>query len=288
MKKTNLKFWLFVSPALIAFIFVEIVPMLIGFGYSFTDWSGVGGNLNFVGFQNFVKMFTDDPYFLNALFFTVGVAFFTIILVNLVGLLLAVFVTQRFKGANFLRGIFFMPNLIGGLLLGFTWKFLFMDIFTAVGNFLHIDFLKGWLSNTHTGFIGIIILNVWQMSGYMMVVYIAQLQQIPTSVKEAAKIDGANRWQTFIHVVFPLLMPAFTIGMFLSISNSFKMFDQNFALTGGDPYRSTEMLALNIYDTAYSCNQFGYAQAKSIIFLLIVAAIGVTQLVLTKRKEVEM
>lgn len=147
---------------------------------------------------------------------------------------------------------------------------------------------SGWLSNPETGFIGLLILTVWQMSGYMMIVYIAQIQQIPESVKEAARIDGANSWQLMRYIILPLMMPAFTIGLFLSISSSFKMFDQNLALTQGGPYKSTEMIALNIYNSAFGANEFGFAQAKAIVFLIIVAGIGVTQLVITKRKEVEM
>lgn len=288
MNKNNLKFWFFLSPALLSFIIVVIIPMFLGFGYACTDWNGVSSKFNFVGLKNFVRIFTDDPKFLHALAFTFGVAVFTIILVNVVGLALAFFVTQKFRGANFLRGIFFMPNLIGGLLLGFTWKFIFIDIFSAVGRLFGFGFLEAWLTNMQTGFFGIIILNVWQMSGYMMIIYIAQLQQIPVSVKEAAKIDGASPWQTFRKITFPLVMPAFTIGMFLSIANSFKMFDQNLALTSGGPYHSTEMLALNIYNTAFTMNESGYAQAKAIVFLLIVSAIGITQLIITKKKEVEM
>lgn len=288
MRRSKLRFWLFLAPALISFTIICVIPMLIGFYFSFTDWDGVNMNPTVVGFYNFVRMFTSDFDFLRALLFTAVVAVVTIILVNVFGLALAMFVMQKFKGANLLRSVLFMPNLIGGLLLGFTWNFIFTNVFSSIGTALNLEFLKGWLSNTETGFIGIIILNVWQMSGYMMIIYIAQLQHIPSSVKEAAKIDGANWWQTFRSVTFPLVMPAFTIGLFLSISNSFKMFDQNLALTKGGPYHSTEMLALNIYNSAFSANEYGYAQAKAIIFLIVVAGIGLIQLVATKKKEVEM
>ena len=205
-----------------------------------------------------------------------------------VSLALALLVTQKFRGATLLRGIFFMPNMIGGLLLGFTWQFIFISIFEAFSKKTGIAAFSGWLSNPETGFIGLLILTVWQMSGYMMIVYIAQIQQIPESVKEAARIDGANSWQLMRYIILPLMMPAFTIGLFLSISSSFKMFDQNLALTQGGPYKSTEMIALNIYNSAFGANEFGFAQAKAIVFLIIVAGIGVTQLVITKRKEVEM
>lgn len=289
MKKSKVRFWVFLAPALISFTIIVLIPTLIGFFYSLTDWNGiVGSKINFVGFQNFVDIFTRDDTFLHAFGFTALFSICAVILVNLVGFALALLVTQKFRGATLLRGIFFMPNLIGGLLLGFTWQFIFVSIFEAIAQKTGWEIFSGWLSNTPTGFIGLLILTVWQLSGYMMIVYIAQIQQIPESVKEAARIDGAGNWAMLKKITLPLMMPAFTIGLFLSISNSFKMFDQNLALTQGGPYKSTEMIALNIYNSAFGANEFGLAQAKAIIFLIVVAAIGITQLVVTKRKEVEM
>lgn len=289
MKKSKLRFWVFLAPALISFTIIVLIPTLIGFFYALTDWNGmVGSEVNFVGFQNFVDIFTRDDSFLHAFGFTALFSLCAVILVNLVGFALALLVTQKFRGATLLRGIFFMPNLIGGLLLGFTWQFIFVSIFEAIAQKTGWEVFSGWLSNATTGFIGLLILTVWQLSGYMMIVYIAQIQQIPESVKEAARIDGAGSWAMLKKIILPLMMPAFTIGLFLSISNSFKMFDQNLALTQGGPYKSTEMIALNIYNSAFGANEFGLAQAKAIIFLIVVAAIGITQLVVTKRKEVEM
>ena len=289
MKKSKLRFWIFLAPALISFTIIVLIPTLIGFFYSLTDWNGiVGSDIEFVGFQNFIDIFTRDDSFLHAFGFTALFSICAVILVNLVGFALALLVTQKFKGATLLRGIFFMPNLIGGLLLGFTWQFIFVSIFEAIAQKAGWEFFSGWLSNAPTGFVGLLILTVWQLSGYMMIVYIAQIQQIPESVKEAARIDGADGWAMLKSIILPLMMPAFTIGLFLSISSSFKMFDQNLALTQGGPYKSTEMIALNIYNSAFGANEFGFAQAKAIIFLIVVAAIGITQLVITKRKEVEM
>ncbi len=289
MKKSKVRFWFFLAPALISFVLVVFIPMIIGFFYAFTNWNGiVGSKIEFVGFQNFIDIFARDNSFLHAFGFTALFSVCAVVLVNLVGFLLALLVTQPFKGATLLRGVFFMPNLIGGLLLGFTWQFIFVSIFEALSKTTGWSALSGWLSNRETGFIGLLILTVWQLSGYMMIVYIAQIQQIPESVKEAARIDGADGWNMLKGIVLPLMMPAFTIGLFLSISNSFKMFDQNLALTQGGPYKSTEMLALNIYNSAFGANEFGFAQAKAIVFMIVVAAIGVTQLVITKKKEVEM
>lgn len=289
MKKSKVRFRFFLAPALISFVLVVFIPMIIGFFYAFTNWNGiVGSKIEFVGFQNFIDIFARDNSFLHAFGFTALFSVCAVVLVNLVGFLLALLVTQPFKGATLLRGVFFMPNLIGGLLLGFTWQFIFVSIFEALSKTTGWSALSGWLSNPETGFIGLLILTVWQLSGYMMIVYIAQIQQIPESVKEAARIDGADGWNMLKGIVLPLMMPAFTIGLFLSISNSFKMFDQNLALTQGGPYKSTEMLALNIYNSAFGANEFGFAQAKAIVFMIVVAAIGVTQLVITKKKEVEM
>ena len=245
MKKSKVRFWFFLAPALISFVLVVFIPMIIGFFYAFTNWNGiVGSKIEFVGFQNFIDIFARDNSFLHAFGFTALFSVCAVVLVNLVGFLLALLVTQPFKGATLLRGVFFMPNLIGGLLLGFTWQFIFVSIFEALSKTTGWSALSGWLSNPETGFIGLLILTVWQLSGYMMIVYIAQIQQIPESVKEAARIDGADGWNMLKGIVLPLMMPAFTIGLFLSISNSFKMFDQNLALTQGGPYKSTEMLAL--------------------------------------------
>lgn len=289
MKKSKSRFWIFLAPALLSFLLVVLIPMLIGFFYAFTNWNGiVGSKMEFVGVQNFIDIFTRDDTFVSALRFTALFAICAVILVNVVGFALALLVTQKFRGATLLRGVFFMPNLIGGLLLGFTWQFIFVSIFEAIAKKTGISALSGWLSNPETGFIGLLILTVWQLSGYMMIVYIAQIQQIPESVKEAARIDGAGAFQMLKSIILPLMMPALTIGLFLSISNSFKMFDQNLALTQGGPYKSTEMLALNIYNSAFGANEFGLAQAKAIVFMIIVAGIGITQLAITKRKEVEM
>ena len=289
MKKSKWRFWIFLMPALVSFTVVVLIPMLIGFFYAFTNWNGiVGSEIRFVGIRNFIDIFARDGSFLHAFGFTAAFSICAVVLVNLVGFLLALLVTQPFKGATLLRGVFFMPNLIGGLLLGFTWQFILISIFVAVSKATGWTFLSGWLSNPETGFAGLLILTVWQLSGYMMIVYIAQIQQISESVKEAARIDGASGWSMMKGVILPLMMPAFTIGLFLSISSSFKMFDQNLALTQGGPYKSTEMLALNIYNSAFGANEFGFAQAKAIVFMILVAAIGVTQLVITKKKEVEM
>lgn len=288
MRKPKWSFWAFIGPALFSFIIVQIIPALMGIYYSFTDWSGVGSEINFVGLSNYIKALTNDAQFGHAFLFTVVFALCAIVCINVVGFGLALLVTQKFKGANLMRGVFFMPNLIGGILLGFTWQFIFVQVFTTLGKSLDLPFLMGWLSNTETGFIGLLIVETWQLSGYMMIIYIAQLQSIPDSVLEAASLDGATGFTKLRTIIMPLMMPAFTIGLFLSISNTFKLFDQNVALTNGGPANSTQMIALNIYNTAFQEKNFGLAQSKAMIFLVVVAVISVIQLNITKSREVEL
>lgn len=287
MKRSPLWFWIFVGPILFAFIMVVIIPMMRGVCFSFTDWNGISNEVNFVGMSNYIRVFSDANFF-SAFRFTVTFAAISVVTINALGFMLALLVTQGIRGANIQRSIFFMPNLIGGLILGFVWQFIFVKAFENAGNIWGISFLQGWLSTTGTGFWGLVILMSWQMSGYMMIIYIAAIQGIPESLMEAAKIDGANSFQRLRFITIPMVMPAFTVGLFLSLSNSFKLFDQNLALTNGGPYGSTEMLALNIYKTAFARNQLGYAQAKAVIFLLTVAVITLTQIYYTKKREVEL
>ena len=181
-----------------------------------------------------------------------------------------------------------MPNLIGGILLGFTWQFIFVQAFGAIYNATGWGFFANWLSDTKTSFWGLLILVVWQLAGYMMVIYIAQIQNIPDSIVEAAEIDGASYLQRLKYIVLPLVAPAFTVGLFLSLTTCFKLYDQNLALTNGGPFNSTEMLALNIYNSAFKYNELGVAQAKAVVFLVAVAGIGLTQLYISKKREVEM
>ena len=287
MKKSKKGFFLFMAPALVAFTLVQLIPTVMGIGYSFTDWNGISKAKHFVGVQNYITILTSDLSFRNAFIFTFLFSVCAVISVNLIGFVLATLVTQRIKGVNFLRGIFFIPNLIGGILLGFTWQFIFVQVFEAIGKKLGILWLRGWLTDQRTGFLGLLIVVTWQLSGYMMMIYIAQLQNIPEDVLEAAELDNAVGWNRMRYIILPLMMPAFTIGLFLSISNAFKLFDQNLSLTGGGPVNSTQMLALNIYTTAFGENRFGLAQAKAVIFMIVVMAISVIQLSITKRREVE-
>lgn len=288
MKNSKLWFWTFVGPIVFAFSVVVIIPMFIGFYYSFTDWNGIVNDANWVGIKNYIEIFKNDGQMLDSFKFTVKFAIASVIMINFIGFGLALLVTNGRKSNNVLRSIFFMPNLIGGLILGFIWQFIFTKAFDTIGTKLGWSFLEGWLSTSTTGFWGLVILMSWQMSGYMMIIYIAALQNIPESLIEAAKIDGANAYHRLKNITVPLVMPAFTVGVFLTLSNSFKLYDQNLSLTGGGPYHSTEMLAMNIYKTAFTYNKLGLAQAKAVIFLITVAVITLTQMYFSKKKEVEM
>ena len=288
MKGSKFWFGIFVLPILLAYLIVVIIPMFLGIYYSFTDWNGIGNTPNWVGLSNYIEILGNDKDFLDSFVFTAKFAIVSVISINVIGFGLALLVTRSSKLNNILRSVFFMPNLIGGLILGFVWQFIFTKALDSIGGKLGISFLEGWLSTTTTGFWGLVILMAWQMSGYMMIIYIAALQSIPESLKEAAKIDGANAFERLKNITIPLVAPAFTVGLFLTLSNSFKLFDQNLALTNGGPANSTQMLALNIYKTAFTFSRFGLAQAKAVIFLIAVAAISLTQIYYSKKREVEM
>lgn len=279
MEKAIRKYWpVFVLPTMAAFMIGFIVPFIEGIYLSFCKFTTIK-DADFVGIGNFIEAFKDTT-FPHAFGFTAVFAIVTLVLVNVLAFALALALTQKIKGTNIFRTIFFMPNLIGGIVLGYIWQLIFDGIFS------HFDMaLK---LNAKLGFWGLVILICWQQIGYMMIVYIAGLQAIPDSLREAAMIDGANAWKRLFHVTIPNMMPSITICTFLTITNSFKLFDQNLSLTGGEPLHKTEMLALNIYDTFYGRVGYeGVGQAKAVIFFLAVIVISMLQLRLTRSKEVQ-
>ncbi|MGK3718228.1 ABC transporter permease [Priestia megaterium] len=291
-KRKNLKnvglFALFVGPALLAFCVIVLIPFFTGIYYSFTDWNGVNGTINWVGLDNFKYLFTEDKQFQQSFWITTKYTVVAIILTNVAGFVLAILVTQMLKTRNILRTVFFMPNLIGGLLLGFVWQFIFVKGFASIGQITGISLFElPWLGDAKTAFWGIVIVSVWQGAGYIMLIYTAALQNVPQELIEAAKIDGASRWQILRHITIPMVAPAVTVCLFLTISWSFKVFDVNLSLTNGGPFKSTEMLALNIYTEAFVNNRYGLGEAKALIFFIVVAAITIIQVTYTKKKEVE-
>ncbi len=281
-------FTLFVGPVLLAFAIIVIIPFFTGIYYAFTDWNGVTGAVKWVGLDNFKYLFTEDKQFQQSFLLTTKYTVVSIILTNGIGFGLALLVTQMLKSRNILRTVFFMPNMVGGLLLGFIWQFIFVKGFASLGQLTGIPFFElAWLGDARTAFWGIVIVSVWQGAGYIMIIYIAALQNVPQELIEAAKIDGANRWQILRKITIPLVAPAVTICLFLTTASSFKIFDANLSLTNGGPFKSTEMLALNIYTEAFVNNRYGIGEAKALIFFLVVAAITVLQVTISKKREVE-
>ncbi|MNO54367.1 Inner membrane ABC transporter permease protein YcjO [compost metagenome] len=260
----------------------------MGIVYSFTDWDGFQfAGSKFVGFQNYVQVFQDSD-FLTSFGLTFKYAVCMIILVNVIGLSLAMLVTSKIKSRNLLRSIYFLPNLIGGLILGFIWKFVFTKFFVQVGEVLgNSSIFFNWLDDPTASFWALVFVGTWQMAGYVMIIYIAAIQGVSDEVLEAADMDGAGGWMRFRKIMFPLIMPAFTISLFLTLSNAFKQYDTNISLTNGGPYGTTELVAMNIFKTAFSMNQYSLAQAKAIIFFLVILVVTVTQVVISKKREVE-
>ena len=271
--------WLFIGPVFVAFIIGFIWPFAQGIYLSFCGKFSVISQARLKGFENYVRAFSDETFF-HSFWFTALFAVVSVILINLLAFTIAYALTQGVKGSNLFRTVFFMPNLIGGIVLGYLWSMIFdglLDLWTT----------QNLVDNATYGFWGLIILLLWQQVGYMMIIYIAGLQAVPDDMIEAAKIDGATKTQTLFKVIIPNVMPSITICTFLTLTNSFKLFDQNLALTGGKPGRLTEMLALNISNGYSNMATRGMAQAKAVIFFLFVAALGIAQLVATRRKEVQ-
>lgn len=291
MGKALKRWWpLFMLPTCLAFMIGFVIPFIQGFYLSFCQFITIN-NTHFVGIENYVRALS-DPQFATSFFFTVAFAFLSTVLINVIALAIAQALTRKaLKGTNIFRTIFFMPNLIGGIVLGYIWQILINCVLSLVKQPL-------LQLNTAAGYWGLIILMCWQQVGYMMIIYIAGLQSIPEDMLEAARIDGANSWQTLWKVTIPNMMSSFTICIFLTLTNGFKLFDQNLALTGGRPFlqqpdgsviKTTEMLALNIYNAFYSGggNNRGVGQAKAVVFFILVAVIGLIQLQATRKKEVQ-
>lgn len=272
-------FPVFVLPTLLAFTIGFIVPFIMGVYLSFCKFTTVT-DAKFVGLQNYVKIFTEDGTFGHALWYTTAFTVVSVVLINVIGFAVALLLTKKIKGTNIFRTVFFMPNLIGGIILGYVWQLLL--------NGLLLQINKTLTYSSVYGFWGLVILMCWQQIGYMMIIYIAGIQNIPGELIEAAKIDGANSWQLLRYVTLPMLMPTITICTFLTLTNGFKLFDQNFALTGGNPAKMSQLLALNIYDTMYGTTGWqGVGQAKAVIFFILVAVIALIQNKLTTSKEVQ-
>ncbi len=294
-QKRKLTEILFLLPTLIAFLMVIIIPFIFGIYYSFTDWQGTGAASKMVGFENYAAIFQDAGFlhsFLITLLFTV----LNIITVNVVAFVISLLVTSEIRGRNIYRAGFFVPNLIGGIVLGLVWQFIFSNILPSIGQSLGWTALsKSLLTNKDTVMGTMVTVNTWQYAGYIMLIYVASIQGISKSVMEAAEVDGATYWTRVTRIQIPLMANAFTISLFLTLTNSFKMYDVNVALTNGGPVsmfmnkpvQASELLALNIYQTAFKYNNMALGQAKAVIFFVVLTIFSIIQVSYNKSKEVE-
>ncbi|QUC66578.1 carbohydrate ABC transporter permease [Aristaeella hokkaidonensis] len=294
-QKRKLTEFLFLLPTLIAFLMVIIIPFIFGIYYSFTDWQGTGAVNRVVGFENYKAIF-QEPGFLHSFLVTLLFTVLNIITVNVVAFLISLLVTSEIRGRNIYRAGFFVPNLIGGIVLGLVWQFIFSNILPSVGQSLGLPTLsKSLISNKDTVMITLVTVNTWQYAGYIMLIYVASIQGISKSVMEAAEVDGARYWTRVRKIQIPLMANAFTISLFLTLTNSFKMYDVNVALTNGGPVsifmmkpvQASELLALNIYNTAFKYNNMAQGQAKAVIFFIVLTIFSVIQVTWNKSKEVE-
>lgn len=287
-KKRTILFYdfVFIAPSILFFGLIIITPFLQGMFYSFTKWDGVN-TPTWNGWANFIRMFS-DRHFINSFWFTVKITVVIPIISNLLALFLASMLVLPLKTKAFMRASFFIPNVVSGVLLGFVWNFIFTNIFNSIGEKIGGPFFSlPWLATPDTGFWAIVIVSVWSFSGYLMVIYIAAMVGVPKMLYEAAYIDGANPWQTFKSITLPMIMPATTVCIFLSVVTTVRAFDIVLSLTNGGPFSSTTPIALDIYEEAFGRERFGRASAKAAVFFIIVGAITVTQILFTKRKEVE-
>ncbi len=295
MKRSKAWDAVFLGPSLFALTMVVILPFIQGIGFSLTDWNGVRPVLTYVGFANYQDMFNSVEFlysFLITLLYTV----INVVMVNVVAFLLALLVTSRVKGRNIYRAGFFVPNLIGGIVLGYTWQFMFNDFFTALGGQLGIQAMQqSMIANKDTVILGMSIVNTWQYAGYIMLIFVAGIQSTSQEVMEAATVDGASYVQRVFKILIPMIANTFTISLFLTITNSFKMFDLNVALTNGGPamrfmgkiVKSSQLLALTIYNKSITTKELSKGQAMSVVFFLVLVVFSLIQVYLSKRKEVE-
>ncbi len=301
-KEKSLVFWLFVAPALLAFILVVVIPFIFGIYYSFTNWTSsarTGGGLKFVGLQNYIGSFSDAT-FLHAFYITVLYTVMSMVAVNVTAFTLAMLVTSKIKLAKFYRVGFFVPNLIGGLILGYIWQFVFNYAIPSIGKWNEIfaplanpdNFL---LANPNTALIAMVIVNTWQYAGYIMMIFIAAIESIPAELHEQAQIDGASKLQRVFAIVLPMIAQAVTVTTFLTLVQAFKMYDMNVSLTSGGPSTmfqgtpilGTELLAMNIMNTAFVSNDLAGGQARAVLFFVVLAAVSMVQVAVNKKKELE-
>lgn len=289
MKSSNNKkdFCIFALPGLFCFIAVVMVPFLYGVYLTLTDWNGVSKEKNFIGLVNFAGVMKDTQFW-SSLALTFKYVIAVVILVNVLAFAIAYLLTRGIKGQNFFRAGFFTPNLIGGIVLGYIWQFVFSRVFVNIGESTGWSFFEAsWLSDPDKTFLALVVVSVWQLSGYMILIYVAGFMGLSKDVMEAASIDGASGWVKLKNIIMPLMMSSITICLFLTLSRAFMVYDVNLSLTAGAPYGTTEMAAMHVYEKAFTSRQFGVGQAEAFILFIIVACISGLQVYFTKKREVE-
>ena len=289
MKSSNNKkdFCIFALPGLFCFIAVVMVPFLYGVYLTLTDWNGVSKEKNFIGLVNFAGVMKETQFW-SSLALTFKYVIAVVILVNVLAFAIAYLLTRGIKGQNFFRAGFFTPNLIGGIVLGYIWQFVFSRVFVNIGESTGWSFFEAsWLSDPDKAFLALVVVSVWQLSGYMILIYVAGFMGLSKDVMEAASIDGASGWVKLKNIIMPLMMSSITICLFLTLSRAFMVYDVNLSLTAGAPYGTTEMAAMHVYEKAFTSRQFGVGQAEAFILFIIVACISGLQVFFTKKREVE-
>ncbi|SDC16646.1 raffinose/stachyose/melibiose transport system permease protein [Paenibacillus sp. UNCCL117] len=277
----------YTGPTVLIFFMVMIVPFLYGIYLTFFKWDGISSDMPFVGLDNYLGVFRDAKFW-SSMTITIKYVIATVFLINAVGFLLAFLVVTGIKRQNFFRAAFFTPSLIGGLVLGFLWQFLFNNFFVNIGNQYGIAMLsKSWLGNPDKAFWALVVVTVWHYAGYMMVIFIAGLMNVPQDILEAATIDGTSNWQKLIHMILPLMVPSFIITIFLSLQRGFMVYDLNYSLTGGGPFESTVFVSMHVFDKAFRSYDYGMGQAEAIVLFVIVASVTMLQVYFSKKKEVE-
>ena len=281
------EFCMFALPGLFCFLAVVIVPFIYGVYLTLTDWDGVASVKNFVGLENFGGVMRDSQFW-TSLLLTFKYVVYVVVIVNVIAFAIAYLLTRGIKGQNFFRAGFFTPNLIGGIVLGYIWQFVFSRVFVSIGETTGWKlFEASWLSDPTNAFVALVVVSVWQLSGYMILIYVAGFMGLNEDVMEAASIDGATGWVKLKSIILPLMMSSITICLFLTLSRAFMVYDVNLSLTGGAPYGTTEMAAMHVYEKAFTSRQFGVGQAEALILFIIVAVISGLQVYLTKKQEVE-
>lgn len=280
-------FCLFGLPGLFCFFAVVIIPFIYGVYLTFTDWDGVSSEKNFIWFENFKGVIRDGEFW-TSLLLTFKYVILVVVLVNVIAFVIAYLLTRGMKGQNFFRAGFFTPNLIGGIVLGYIWQFVFSRVFVSIGESTGWGlFEASWLSDPDLAFAALVLVTVWQLSGYMILIYVAGFMGLSDDVMEAASIDGASGWMKMRKIVLPLMMSSITICLFLTLSKAFMVYDVNLSLTSGGPYGTTQMAAMHVYEKAFTSRQFGVGQAEALILFIVVACISGLQVYLTKKQEVE-